>query len=262
MTGQATAPPLCAGSARRQGFTLIEALIAVALVGLMASMLVFNYFSWRRSHNLPEGTLQVETLVRLTRAEAARTGKRFRLQADPETGILQVLYEPRPLEEPNAFVPFAEASWASFTPEALVRVRRMRLSGPAAFRTMESQQLQEPDSEGGEFEPITLYPDGSCDSALIELADAEEYEDDPTQAHRALLILDGVHCVINPHYITPTQYQEYKTIPYDPERPESVIPPPPESEEEDPYAPPPEPPPPGKIINRPSGDGKSPGLMG
>ena len=233
--------------------------MTLALVALLASLVVVNYITWRRGHNLEEGTLQVEALLRLARAEAACTGLRFRLQADQETGVLSVVYEPKPLQEPGQFVPYLAGAWASYTPEAFVRVKRIRLSGPAAFRTMDSQQLQ--GDTPSEFEPITLYPDGSCDSALIELADAEELEDDPTQAHRALLILDGVHCVINPHYITPSQFEEYKARPYDPERPTDVIPPPPKTEEDE-YAPPPPPPPPGKIINHPSGTGKNPSLMG
>ncbi len=255
---QASAPSLCA--ARRGGFTLMETFVTLVLLSLLGGLVIVNFHSWQRGYNLEEGALQVETLLRLTRAEAARVGLRFRLQADEETGALQVLYEPKPLEEPGAFVPYLDASWVTYTPEALVRVRRIRLSGPAAFRTMSIQQIE--GGEQSEFEPITLYPDGSCDSALIELADAEELEDDPTQAHRALLILDGVHCVINPHYITPSQYEEYKTTPFNPENPKAVIPPPPEEEGEDSYAPPPEPPPPGKIINKPSGNGKNPSLMG
>lgn len=257
--GKVTAPRLCAAPPRR-GFTLIETFVTLALVTLLAGMIVVNFHTWQRSYNLEEGALQVETLLRLTRAEAARVGLRFRLQADEETGALQVLYEPKPLEQPGTFVPYLGASWVTYTPETLVRVKRIRLSGPAAFRTMSVEQLQ--GGQQSEFEPITLYPDGSCDSALIELADAEEIEDDPAQAHRALLILDGVHCVINPHYITPSQYEEYRTIPFNPEDPKAVIPPPPEEEGEDLYSPPPEPPPPGKIINKPSGGGKSPSLMG
>ncbi len=152
---------------RRPGFTLIEVLLALTLVVLFGTLSVLSFTSWRQARALPEGADRVESLIMLARAEAANLGRHLRLEFGAD-GQMAVEIERNPLEEPGKYSPYLDSAWASELPNDLVRVVRCTLTGSSAYSVLNTRG-QEP----GELQAITFFPDGSCDSAAIELREAD-----------------------------------------------------------------------------------------
>ncbi len=73
-----TPSPLQALS-RRGGFTLVELLLAVTLLGGLMAAAIFGFSSLQRSAQLNEGVERVETAMRFARAHAANTGRKVQV---------------------------------------------------------------------------------------------------------------------------------------------------------------------------------------
>lgn len=174
-----------------RGFTLVELLLAVTLVTLLASALVFSFSDMGQRAQLEEGTLQMEGLLRFARAQAANTGRRVQIVFDETstntpnsstTGI-RLTWEPDPLGQPGHFEDLAETSWQIQALGDLVEIEDVQLrtcdsAGPSQCEP-DDKLLGGQQEEAGIAEPlapITFYPDGSCESAEIILTSRNEDE--------------------------------------------------------------------------------------
>jgi prepilin-type N-terminal cleavage/methylation domain-containing protein len=154
-------------NAECRGFTLIEVVLAVAMLTLLFGLAAMNYFNWSQSRKLEEGRARVESLVRMCRSEACNLGKRIELAMDEE-GAMVVRVEADPIGAPNVFVPL-ETTWARSAPNHLVRVVRSELLGASSWRLI-TRKNDGPESEAGlPLHPITFFPDATSDSAELEL---------------------------------------------------------------------------------------------
>jgi prepilin-type N-terminal cleavage/methylation domain-containing protein len=156
---------------RQAGFTLLELALVLAVLATLLGVTVLNLRGFGRSQALDETARRLETALRLARAEAANEGRCIRLEPDAETGGLRVLWEPEPLAAPGAYETYP-CTWRDYLPGGSVRVVRCRLTGDSAYRTLWTDRLQE-DGTDDELEPVTFYPDGTSDSAELELAGEE-----------------------------------------------------------------------------------------
>ena len=95
-------------------FTLIELILVVALVSLRLGAVAFNFGTLARGQSLEEGASQFEALLRLSRANAATSGRPVLLallsatnaspsQDTPNSLSLAVLSQPDPLRQPDLF---------------------------------------------------------------------------------------------------------------------------------------------------------------
>lgn len=202
------AEPGAQGSARR-AFTLIEMTIALGLLTILVGVITANMFGRVADHYLDEGSQQFETVLRLTRAEAAGQGRRFRLSFDAETGDSKVQWEPQPLAQPGQFAAFADSSWVESLPTQYVRVVRCRKLGSDAYETLVFGQPKRDDmNQRGQanLDEVDFYPDGSSESAIIELASRDEK--DP---RRAVIQLDGVNHLITTQLMLEEEVAELYT---------------------------------------------------
>ena len=74
------------GSTQRdtgRAFTLVELLLAVALLVLLLGAVVFNFSSLQRGATLDEGVNQIGALIRYARAQAASSGRQLQLSFEP-----------------------------------------------------------------------------------------------------------------------------------------------------------------------------------
>jgi prepilin-type N-terminal cleavage/methylation domain-containing protein len=173
-----------------QGFTLVELLLALALMLLFVSAAVFSFSSLLRGNQLEEGAGQVESLMRFARAQAANTGRKVQLVFEEETNStsfaasIRVRWEPDPLGEPGVFADLAEAGWQAQAINGLVQAEAVQLLGSgdenSADSTGSPADVSGPEADAGvtkPLSPITFYPDGSSDSAeiiLVSLAPDDE----------------------------------------------------------------------------------------
>ena len=197
----------------RAGLTLMEMVLVLVLLAMIAGLVVINVAGWHEGRKLDEGALQFEMMIRLARADSATVGRRLRLSADEDTREVDVTWEYEPLTKPGEFTPYRKASWTTQLPNDLVRVRRMELTGPSAFRTLSVEQMLDPDRRQAEQElaPITFYPDGSSDSAEVLLSAAAdhsgggEFADGP-DVWVAVIDLDGLNGLIDTRVLTMEEY--------------------------------------------------------
>jgi len=200
---------------RRGGLTLMEMVLVLVLLAMVTGLVIINVTGWYRGQKLDEGASQFEMMLRLARADAATVGRRIRLAADEGTRQVDVLWEYEPLTEPGEFTPYRKASWTTQLPNDLVRVRQMELTGPSAFRTLNVDQMLNPDQRQAEqaLAPITFYPDGSSDSARGQLSAAAdqleggEFTDEPDM-RMALIELDGLNGLIETRTMTLEELEE------------------------------------------------------
>src|SRR2546422_9176444 len=88
------------------GFTLVELLLAVALVLLLVGATVFSFSTLLGGTQAEEGAGQVESLLRFARAHASNTGRKVQLVFDAETdsgspaASMRIVWEPDPLGQP------------------------------------------------------------------------------------------------------------------------------------------------------------------
>jgi len=186
---------------------------------MIAGMVIIDFSGWRDSEKLIQGAERMETALRLARADAANLGRRLRLDFEEETGRCLILWEPKPLEEPGEFTDYAKVStWTGRMPTELVRVNLCRLTGPSAYQTLNLEEMPMADSDQPELEAVTFYPDGSSDSAIIELSGTVESE-----TRRVVIELDGANGTITRHvFYDDEELEEYYEQLYEEQLPEAM----------------------------------------
>ena len=169
------------------GFTLIEILLTLVIVGLIAGALILNFSGLIDHRRFTESGVQFETLIRMSRAQALNLGKRFAIHADPDTGAVSVLWEPDPLANPGTFVPYTDASWPDLAPNEVLKITLSHPGvDPPASTDPNAPSPSAPDpsmdaSAGTGRSDIVFQPDGTCDSSTVELAGVQY--DDGTRIH-------------------------------------------------------------------------------
>jgi prepilin-type N-terminal cleavage/methylation domain-containing protein len=186
----------------RPGFTLIEIMLALAVVLMLTGLAVFNFVPWGNSKKFQEGSFQFESLLRLMRAESANIGKKLRLEFDDQTREVTVTCEDKPLEQPGQFVAYYGGAWANNLPNGLVCVSRCDLTSSGIWVPANSSQGGGPSQKA--LSPITFYPDGSSDSAVIELVGREAGE-----SRTAVIVVDGVNGTVIANMLGESELADY-----------------------------------------------------
>ena len=173
-------PATGARSLAGPGFTLVELLLTVTLLGLFIGALVFNFADFGEAGRFDEGASRFETLLRLAQAEASFTGRQVRVRFEEDSQpdstetalVLRFEWEPEPLESPGVFSALEGDPWQTQPPTDSLRIGRVSRGSLA-----DSEEAQESpadvsldDLESGELPAVVFYPDGSADALEIELA--------------------------------------------------------------------------------------------
>lgn len=163
-------------SRRPRGFTLVEVLLALTVLGLIAGAVIMNFSNLLDSQHLEEGASRVESLVRMTKAQAALQGKRMRMLCDVSSGTLALEWEPNPASEPGKFVKYEGMALGEASIAEHVKITGCKADGP--------------DAGGDDGKTvITFDPDGSCDGFTIDLSSVNDK--DARRAHVQLYAFDG-----------------------------------------------------------------------
>ena len=194
------------------GFTLLEILLVLVLLLLLFGAAVFEFNSMGRGASLSGGADRLESLFRFARSEAERTGRKIRIRfaapdelALPDSTQLQAAspsssagpvaeWEPNPLGQPGQFVRLPNSVHFTQGVDNLVIVESVELTDlDSQLSAQLSANATLPDSDSAAFfeldEPpaIHFYPDGSCDSVKVRLADRN-----PENSNKALVELIGL----------------------------------------------------------------------
>jgi type II secretory pathway pseudopilin PulG len=190
---------------------LVELLLAVGLVLLLLSAVVFNFSGLQRGASLDEGANQIEALIRLARAHAANSGRQVQITFEEDVGDglvvpvgnLRVLWEPDPVARPGLFEPLTELQEYVSRITDLVSIEGVRLVEGNGFEAELADTSAAPDesAEGNSvlvsFPPIGFFPDGSSDSAEIIVASRSDED-----TRRIAVRLQGITGSIRRQLIT------------------------------------------------------------
>ena len=171
---------------RRDAFTLVELMLVVGLLAVLAAVTYFSMAGWQTGATFEEGVQRFEAMLRMARADAANQGFRIRLTSD-DAGRVRILCEAQPRQEPEQFIDYPGCSWSDFSPHELARITRSELTGPSAYQTLSREGPAAANQAAAPMDALTFYPDGSSDSALVELTPLDE-----TDTRRAVVELDGL----------------------------------------------------------------------
>jgi len=177
----------------------------MTLLAMLAGTAVFAFSGWHRNAALNEGAERFAILLRAGRLDAARLGRRVRIEfdaaeVDGSDAAFTVTWEPEPLETPGVFVPY-EGSFMGRGrgDDDLVRVRRCRLTGDAAYSVGWLS-----DAADRDLAPVTFYPDGTGDSARIVLVSAVADDD-----RAAVLEVDGLTGDVSVDVMTAERFAQW-----------------------------------------------------
>ena len=137
-------PTTLQARSRRGGFTLVELLLAVTLLGGLMAAAIFGFSSLQRSAQLNEGVERVETAMRFARAHAANTGRKVQVvvttteasspsadsspstpagNPNDSTQSLSILWEADPARAPGVFEAIPSLSGDVADVSELVEIR-------------------------------------------------------------------------------------------------------------------------------------------
>ena len=193
---RAATPPRDPAAPRRGGFTLMEILLALTIIGLLVAAVAVNFGAFGSGRALEESTVRLETAFRMARAEAANQGRRLRLAFD-ETGTRMVVFwEPQPMTEPGRFAEYTACTWDDYVSMEGVRLERCDLAALSLYQAVDAST---PGGAGRSTGPaaITFEPDGSSDSAVVELSAT-----DTRDTRRAIIELEGLTGTVTSRILT------------------------------------------------------------
>jgi len=187
----------------RGGFSLLEVLLVLPLIGVLLGLSVVSLDAWQRGQRLSVGADRLSTCLRLARADAADRGRRIRLVmrvreaaedavGSDDAASFELRWEAEPLAKPGVFEPYHRCNWQDVLPGGLVRVTQVELLGESALRFTSRDTGLDESGGGGDVAAITFYPDGTSDAARIVLAAADGAADGEADERRAVLELSGL----------------------------------------------------------------------
>ena len=186
-----------------RALTLLELLLALSIVIALFGVVVLNVPAWAESQRLEEGAYRFESMLGMARAEAANLGRKLRLDfqtAEEGTTRIRVLWESDPLSAPEYFSEYSACTWLHHVPTGLVKVARSELIGSSAYRLLEKNIMEDAGASEVPLAAVTFYPDGSCDSAVIELLSTSA-----SDKRVALIEVDGLTGTISSRITTPAE---------------------------------------------------------
>ena len=187
----------------RPAFTLLELALALSLVVALAIAGRLAFGGWDSQAAFEQGVERFQAALRMARADAANQGRRLRLQFDEE-GFTQILWEPKPLEEPGVFTDYEGCLWRDMVPRDLARVSRCELIGSSAYRTVTHSQEAIGVADQVELSPLTFYSDGTCEEALLELRPPGE-----SDSRRAVIQISARGGIVSARIVNEQELQEY-----------------------------------------------------
>ena len=207
-------------------FTLIELILVVALVSLLLGAVAFNFGALSRGQSLEEGATQFEALLRLSRANAAATGRPVLLallaatnaasDGSPAALSLAVLSQPDPLRQPDLYRTLPSTQYLHTQLGDLIRLEipLPKPSSDPSDPSDPSDQSTPPASTP--FTPIlTFNPDGSSDAADFILL-----PQDPEDRRRIHIHVDAITGTLHRRYLSADSGRPDNELPADDEFPE------------------------------------------
>jgi len=194
-------------ASRNPGYSLVELLLTTSLLLIFAGLAVVSMETLNQGSTFGEGTIRFETMVRFAHAEAARTGRRVRIDFVQETNDVANLsgtnqlsqvhlsWEPNPASDPDVFQDLLAPRWGVDQVNDALRVADVRVldgqddppdpldDSPADLNAPTPVPPTDPSLDAGmapvPLSPssITFNPDGSCDAAEITLVGIHPDED-------------------------------------------------------------------------------------
>ena len=222
-----------APSLRSGAFTLVELLLAVALLALLLGAIAFNFSSLQQGQALEQGADQFESLLRIARAHSALSGHPVLVglipasphaspsaSANPDALALAVLAQPDPLQNPSLLTPVPGTAALLPTLAELVQLEVQfpnpslpqpdtspspdPIPAPHADPTISAAATTPtnlpPHASHSIQTLVTFHPDGSANPASFTLVSL-----DPSDTRRLRIAFDPVSASFQRQLLAPAQ---------------------------------------------------------
>lgn len=144
---------------KKGAFTLIEMLVAIALISIFVALLIPAFSSSFEKRELNAGIRQIMDMVNLARSSSVAENHTFRIYFEPEKNSFWLTSEVDPINSPGNFVPLRTEEGKAFELPEATCIRDSEIRGEEKL--------------SGTFY-ISFYKDGSCDEALIHCEDLQQ----------------------------------------------------------------------------------------
>ncbi|HOJ61228.1 MAG TPA: prepilin-type N-terminal cleavage/methylation domain-containing protein [bacterium] len=141
------------------GFTLVELMLVITLMGIMLGMLVPNFSPLMQGMTLKHASQAVAQILRYARGVAVERSAVTKITFDPETGNIRLSSEADPVNFPGVFQ--EEALPVAYPREYRAKVKAALIEKRTLFGTLEENEL-------------TFQPNGSTSDTFIYLVDDRE----------------------------------------------------------------------------------------
>lgn len=174
-----------------RGFTLLEMLMVIAILGVVAMFVVPNFDRGAEAEHLSESGRRMRSLVTMCRAEAMNQTVRYRVRIRPD-GTVRVLRQADALKAPHLYIrpPVDWVQTEILLPDVWVAAIQVLPEGPTPVRIIddklefpETELLPIPVEELERAIDIDFEPDGTTNSLRWVLRDV--------RGKGLLLTLDG-----------------------------------------------------------------------
>ncbi len=168
--------------AARRGFTLLEALLVIALLSVLAAVVWPDFAAARRSEQLGESAGRIKALLAMSRAQAMNEARTYRVRIRTD-GTLNVRVQRDALLAPHTYIKVRD-TWATLEfllPDVWVAALQPLPEGPPPI-LIEDDEIEFPDELEEDPDPISDFdapfdiffaPDGTSGSARWVLRDAD-----------------------------------------------------------------------------------------
>ena len=143
---------------KKAAFTLVEMLVAIAIVSIFIALLVPSFSSSFEKRKLNSGVRQIMDMVDLARSSSVAENRTFRINFEVEKNSFYIASESDPINSPGNFAALRTEEGKTIELPQKTFIRNAEIRGDEKL--------------SGAFY-IAFYKDGSCDEALIQCANVK-----------------------------------------------------------------------------------------
>jgi type II secretion system protein H len=176
MAAKAREPTLATGKMKRAGFTLLELMVVVVLIGLITALIVPEMKGTFQDMLLRSTARDLVSAFSLASSQAITVHQTHRVRMDSSSGHYFVERTARQAEAGGGFTPVSNLPGAKGELDGRIKIMIHKARDEAGENEEERSPFSAPDREQpGQTSALSFYPDGTAEAGEIELRDGEGF---------------------------------------------------------------------------------------
>ena len=163
--------------ARRRGFTLIELMIVIILIGIVTALIIPEMRGTYEEVLLRSTSRELVSVLNLASSRAVSLNQLHRVRLDPKSGRYLIERQAGQEERGRGFVPVRDVpgSRGELDPRIVIEIRKSTGDSPAepGVGSSPDGEPDRPRPDGGDT--IAFYSDGTADASEVRLRDRDGF---------------------------------------------------------------------------------------